>query len=389
MTGRSTAPGQGAPSRARVLEFALLSVALVLPAAAYATHTGRWWVVVLHIGLVLPLFWRHRFPTAVFAIIAAVALVQWLTYQPLPSDAALLLALYTVASTGPLVRTLVAGGVLELGVLLVSIDHPGYAAKTLGFIFLSGLTTAAAVLGTNVQTRRAYLREVEERAARLESERDQKARLAVAGERTRVARDMHDIVAHNLAVMIALTDGAALTLETNPRRARTALSEASNAGRTALSDLRRVLGILRDTESEAPRESMPHLSALDQLVETVRHTGLDVRYRTTGPVHELPQAIQLSAYRVVQEAVTNVMKHARRAQVVTVGITATESDVAILVHDDGSTAGTPPDEGHGLVGIRERAALHHGSVVAGPTTTGWRVECRLRLDLSDHEGEQW
>lgn len=395
----SATPGLGAPRPGRVLEYVAIGLLLVLPLPLYLEHGTRAFVVPLHLGLVLPLFLSRKAPEVAFAVIAAVAFVQWLIYHPMPSDFALLIALFNVASTRPWRITAIAAGVLEFGVLLVVLSQdtlggrvssgPGpLRAHIFDFVFLSGLTTAAAVLGTNLQTRRAYLREVEERAARLEGERDQKAQLAVAAERARVAREMHDIVAHNLAVMVALTDGASLTLESDPRRALLALGEASDAGRTALHDMRRVLGILRDSEAEASRESMPHLDALEQLVETVRHTGLDVRYRTRGSIQQLPEAMQLSTYRIVQEALTNVMKHAQRARLVTVDLMVTEFELVIAVRDDGAPRGVVGD-GHGLVGMRERVALHGGSVTAGPTTQGWSVEARIQIGQL-HEGrEQW
>lgn len=397
MTPYTQTPGLGDQRLARVFEWGALALLVLLPIPLYLHHTHRPIVLVFHLGLVLPLVWSRKAPEIVFAVIAAVALVQWLIYNPMPSDVALLIALFRVASTRSLRRTVFAAAVLEFGVLLVVLGHatlgggvdsgPGpLRAHFFDFIFLSGLTTAAAVLGTNLQTRRAYLREVEERAARLEGERDQQAQLAVAGERARVAREMHDIVAHNLAVMVALTDGATLTLTSNPGRATVALEEASKAGRAALTDMRRVLGVLRETDEEATREVMPHLTALDQLIETVRHTGLDVRYRTSGSIQELPEGLQLSTYRIVQEALTNVMKHARGAERVAIEIAVTETEVAIVVQDDGATSDSPPGIGHGLVGMRERAALHGGSVVAGPTPTGWRAETRLRIQHLDSEG---
>lgn len=398
MADLAGAPGQGTRRLGRVLPYVALGLLLVLPIPFYVAHSTHSFVVPLHLGLVLPLFWSRKAPEIAFAVIAAVAFIQWLVYDPMPSDVALLIGLFIVASTRPVRHTLIAAGVLEVGVLLVVLGHttlgghlssePGpLRARFFDFIFLSGLTTAAAVLGTNMQTRRAYLREVEERAARLEAERDQQAQLAVAGERARVAREMHDIVAHNLAVMVALTDGAALTLDTNPERATIALEAASKAGRTALTDMRQVLGILRDSDAEASREVTPHLGALDQLVETVRHTGLDVRYRTSGPIQTLTEALQLSTYRIVQEALTNVMKHARDARAVTVDVAITEAEVAIVVQDDGAAQSAPPGVGHGLVGIRERAALHGGTVVANATPTGWRTESRLRIEHLDEGGQ--
>ncbi|MGN6721725.1 MAG: sensor histidine kinase [Marmoricola sp.] len=398
MADLATAPGQGTQRLGRVLEYVALGLLLILPIPFYVAHRTHAFVVPIHLGLVLPLFWSRKAPELAFAVIAAVAFIQWLIYDPMPSDVALLIALFVIASTRPVRHTVMAAAVLELGVLLVVLGHGTLGGQTdyqpgplrahfFDFIFLSGLTTAAAVLGTNMQTRRAYLHEVEERAARLEAERDQQAQLAVAGERARVAREMHDIVAHNLAVMVALTDGAALTLTTNPQRATIALEEASKAGRTALTDMRQVLGILRDSDAEASREATPHLSALDQLVETVRHTGLDVRYRTSGPIQTLPEALQLSTYRIVQEALTNVMKHAHGARVVTVDVATSEVEVVIVVQDDGTASTAPPGVGHGLVGIRERAALHGGTVSAGATPAGWRTESRLRIEHLDEGGQ--
>lgn len=400
MATYSSVPGRGPQPLTRALEYVAISVLLIFPIPLYVVHTHRPIVVALHAALVIPLYWSRKFPEAAFAVIAAVAFVQWFIYSPMPSDVAVLIALFSIASTRPLRHAILAAAVVEIGVLMVVLRHdtlgggvvegPGpWRAHLFDFIFLSGLTTAATVLGTNHQNRRAYLAEVEERAARLESERDQQAQLAVAGERARVAREMHDIVAHNLAVMIALTDGAALTLHSNPDRATTALNEASNAGRIALTDMRRVLGILRDPDSvtQAPRETMPHLTALDQLIETVRYTGLDVRYRTSGPIRTLPEALQLSIYRIVQEALTNVMKHALGARTVTVEIAVTDLDVVIVVHDDGRAVSGPPGTGHGLVGMRERATLHGGTVAACSTPTGWRAEIHLQIQHLDTESE--
>lgn len=388
MTSYSSASRLGDERVGRLLEAIVFGLLVVLPVPLYLHHTHRPLVLVLHLCLVLPLLASRRAPELTFTVLAAVAFVQWLVYGPLPSDVSLLIALFRVAATRPLRRTVLAAAVLELGVLLVVLGHgtlgggvvygPGpLRAHIFDFVFLSGLTTAAAVLGTNLQTRRAYLREVEERAARLEAERDQQAQLAVAAERARVAREMHDIVAHNLAVMVALSDGAALTLTSDPERARVALEEVSKAGRAALMDTRRVLGILREEGAEASREAVPHLAALDRLVETVGHTGLDVRYRTRGSIRDLPEGLQLSTYRIVQEALTNVMKHAQGATLVTVDIAADDTDLTIVVQDDGSRTDARVGSGHGLVGMRERAALHGGTVTARPTSSGWRVEARL------------
>lgn len=384
MTDGSIEPGQGSQRLARVLEYVLLCILLVLPAVIYVWRTGHLYVGALHIALVLPLFWRRRFPELAFAVVAVVALVQWRIYEPMPSDAALLVSLYGIASTATLKRTLYGVATLEVGIVLVAFEYPNFAAGLGIFTLLTALTTQAAVLGVNAQNRRAYLHEVEQRAARLAVERDQERRLATAAEQARVAREMHDIVAHNISVMVALTDGASLTMPTDPDRAAVALAEASRAGRTALTDMRRVLGLLRP-EAAPARDPAPQLTSLDDLITTVRHTGLDVRYRTTGPIAALPDAVQLSIFRVVQEALTNVMKHAHGARAATVSITARGGEVVITIQDDAPPTGTDPGTGLGLIGMRERAALHDGAVTAGPTNTGWRTEARLRLDDTERE----
>lgn len=388
MAMNSSASGRGHQPPARLLEFVAITLLFVLPIPLYIAHAHRPLAVVLHIGLVAPLFWTRKAPEFVFAVIAAVAFVQWLVYEPSPSDVALLIGLFSVAASRPLRHTVVAAGVLEFGVLLVVLGHttlgggvtegPGpLRAHIFDFIFLSGLTTAAAVLGTNMQTRRAYLHAVEERAARLEAERDQQAQLAVAGERARVAREMHDIVAHNLAVMVALTDGAALTLRADPDRAEIALREASEAGRTALTDMRRVLGLLRGSVDDSDRVPPPQLVDLESLIDTVRRTGLEVYYKSGGDLSASPEAIQLSGYRIVQEALTNVMKHATGATRVAIHVRASKSRLVVIVEDDGRSSAAGSVAGHGLAGMRERAALHSGVVSAGSTRRGWRVLAQL------------
>lgn len=334
-------------------------------------------------ALVAPLPFRRWFPLPTFLVMSAVAFVQWLMFAPAAADAALLLAFYSVAVSGSRRQVVAAAGVLEIGVLLAVLRYTNGPPR-LAFVFLSGLVTAAGVLGVSVRTRRAYLQEVEARAARLEFERDQQAQLAVSAERARVAREMHDIVAHNLSVMIALTDGAALTLTTDPRRAGGALSEASRAGRAALADMRRVLGVLRDDDDPAALAPAPGLTDLEQLLGAVRHTGLDVRYETTGPLTHLEPAVQLSAYRIVQEAVTNTIKHADGATRVDVLLDVAPNGVEVRIRDNGrGVQQVRPEEtgGHGLVGMRERAAVHAGEVAAGPTVTGWLVRAWLPTEI--------
>jgi signal transduction histidine kinase len=333
--------------------------------------------------LVLPLVWRRRAPLTVFAFIAAVAFGQWLTGLPAFADFALLWAFYAVAAYAPTRRTVIAGLALELGVVLAVVRDGGHGQDVLGgFLFLSALVTAAGVLGVNVRIRRAYLAAVEQRAAQLEFERDQQSQLAVAAERARIAREMHDVIAHNLTVVVALTDGAALTVATNPARAAAAITEASAAGRTALCEMRQVLGVLRDTDQSASMTPAPAVGDLDALLETVRRTGIDVRFETEGRLDDLGSGLELTIFRLVQEAVTNTVKHAVSPSHIVVRLARSDHEVSVRITDDGSpqpstAANVAAGTGQGLVGMRERVAVHAGQVETGATPHGWQVAARL------------
>lgn len=226
------------------------------------------------------------------------------------------------------------------------------------------------------------------------ADRERYAELAVAVERVRIARDVHDIVAHSLSVMIALADGAALTIDRDPRRAREAIVQAADTGRAALSDIRQSLAVLRAASGESDdgpgRTPEPVLADLDALLDTVRGTGLQVTYHTGGSLHDLPTPLQLALYRLVQEATTNTVKHARRATRVTVSIRRGRADLRVLIDDNGDPApvegqARAVDQGHGLLGMRERIVLHDGRLVAGPTSTGWRVTAWLPLPDGRHK----
>lgn len=214
-----------------------------------------------------------------------------------------------------------------------------------------------------------------------EAQRDQLTQLAVAAERNRIAREMHDIVAHNLSVMIALTDGAALTLERDPARALDAIGQASATGRAALTEMRNTFALLRsgpdDTESQ--RHPEPSLADLDALLETARSTGLQVTYHLSGRADGLSTGLQLAVFRLVQEGITNTLKHAPRATRLQVSVRRGQEDLRVVVDDNGGTGVTSPVFGHGLIGMRERVGLHDGRLFAGPTSSGWRVSAWLPL----------
>ncbi|MFC4030560.1 sensor histidine kinase [Streptomyces polygonati] len=334
-------------------------------------------------ALVLPLAARRRQPGAAFAGVAAVAFAQWLAGVRTPADAALLVALYTVAAYRGRRLTVAAFLVLEVGIALATLRWSLHERGAATFVSLSGMAVAAAVIGTSMRARREQMAFLEDRAVRLERERDQQAQLAVAGERTRIAREMHDIVTHNLSVMVALADGAAFAQERSPERATVAMRQVSATGRQAITDMRRFLGVLRADEPDALRHPMPGIAQLEGLAEQVRAAGLPTRLEIAGEPATASAAAQLTVYRLVQEALTNTLKHAPAGTRAQVSIACGGDAVRITVTDDG--AGTvPPDPGsatgHGLPGMRERAAAYAGRLSAGPLPGGgWQVAALLDL----------
>ncbi len=342
--------------------------------------------VAFDVAFAVPLLWRSRWPFPVFMVTAGIAFAQWLVGVRVLGDVALLIALYTVASREDRRTTLTAAAILEIGVIL-ALARWFHDAHIRSFIGLTGLVAAACALGMNVRGRRRLLESLEERAARLELERDQEGKLAAAAERARIARELHDVVAHNLTVMIALSDGAAYALRHDPDDAEHALDTASRTGRLALAEMRRLLGVLReDSGDQGPqRDPQPGVPEIDGLIEQVRAAGLPVSYRVSPDARALPEGIQLTLFRIVQEALTNTLKHAGPSATAEVELIANGSDVRLSVADTGAT--TAPANGNGGAGLRgmhERAAVYSGSVEAGPRPGGgWRVAARLPLPESE------
>jgi signal transduction histidine kinase len=354
-------------------------------------------------ALTFPLVFRRRAPMTVFLVIAAVAFVQWLVTGPGLADLALLVALYTVAleSEWPLVTAAVV--ILEAGVVMATLRWEPALNNVQSIVFLTGLVFTALLAGVVVRALRSQLDWLAERAERLEVERDQQASLAAATERARIAREMHDVVSHNIQVMVTLADAASAAQVTDPARAAEAIGEVSSTGRQALTDMRRMLGVLRDEpepagadatgaattgtatgSGRAPFAPQPGLRELNALVERVRGTGLDVSIRREGVPFEVSGAAGLTVYRVVQEALTNALKHADEPTEVKVRLVFADPDVSVRITDDGRTRVSVPataaaDGGHGLSGMAERAAAFGGTLRAGPRDAGgWEVEAMLR-----------
>ncbi|MFD7180699.1 sensor histidine kinase [Streptomyces sp. NPDC059904] len=349
-------------------------------------------MLALQAGLVLPLLWRRRSPAAAFGAVTAVFILQWCLGAALRADVALFVALYSLALHGRLRQLPWACAVMAGAVGLVAVRVSPAVSVWDALFFLLSTATAALALGLMIRIRRAQLAGLRDRAARLETERDQRGRLAVAAERTRVAREMHDIVGHNLSVIVTLADAGAYATTVAPERGREALHLIGDTGRQALGELRRLLGVLREADgprTEPELSPQPGLADIDALCEGVRAAGLDVIYRTGGDVDALDSGVQLTVYRIVQEALTNTLKHAGADSRANLAIVVENTRLTITVQDSGPAApagrrGPANEEGHGLVGMRERVALYSGHVSAGPAGAGWTV--RAALDLAPQGG---
>ena len=331
---------------------------------------------------------RRVWPTGVFLAASAIGFAQWLLGFPLLGDVALLIALYTVAAHQSRTRALLAAGVLEVGAVMAAVRWEPAGTLPRSLLFLTATVVAALFAGLTAASGSRYLAWMDERARRLEIERDQQAAIAAAAERTRIARELHDIVSHSLSVVITLADAAALVSRADPGQGAEAMAEVSEVGRHALSDMRAMLGVLRTDEAadpktarprRAPQPPQPGVGQLGALMERIRATGLDVSLSVDGIPFPVGAAAELTAFRIVQEALTNTLRHAG-ARHAWVTISYDEPEVRIRVSDDGIAAmAAGASGGHGIDGMRERAALHHGALHAGPADGGgWLVEATLR-----------
>jgi signal transduction histidine kinase len=304
---------------------------------------------------------------------------------PIPSDVALLVLLYTVAAyrprrySVPALLTCIGG---SLTAVLVWLPVPGQVSlvqRLLLAVFLfGGVSFACWILGDSMRYRRGYYAALEDRAARLEAERHAEAKVAAAAERARIARELHDVVAHHVSVMVVQADGAGYVLQSDPERAATALAAVSATGRQALTELRRLLGVLRSTDQQAELAPLPGLGELRELLDQARTAGLEVSYILTGEPRELPEGAELAAYRVVQESLTNTRKHAGLAATAAVTLQYEPDGLIVQVTDDGIVAPTSGPAGHGLTGMRERIEMYGGAVWAGPMADGgFRVRAWL------------
>ncbi|GIG22884.1 two-component sensor histidine kinase [Cellulomonas chitinilytica] len=381
---------------------------LVVPfAVAVPGYGNRGWVLYLTtVLLVAPLAWRRVRPTASVAAVYTVALLQMVFLTPLliPADLTVPVALYSVTVHGPrwAHRVAVGGALLGSLTLAVLLSGSSYPPAALGTAIIASSTMLTVwAFGLARRSRRETIEALVDRAQRLEVERDQQTQIATAAERARIARDLHDIVAHSLSVVIAQADGGRYAAEADPAAATRALATIGETGRAALTDMRRLLGVLRagpggtgGAGSPGPGEPatatgstpavdrfapQPSADDIGALVDQVRGSGVRVSLVRMGTPRRLPPGMGLAVYRIAQEALTNVLKHAGPDPQVTVMVSWQPEAILVEVDDDGRGASAESDGlGQGMLGMRERATMFGGTVTAGPRPGGgFRVRAQL------------
>jgi signal transduction histidine kinase len=349
----------------------------------HAPPQSLWLLIPAVLLLFLPLLARRRFPfgapAAVFLYAGAIsfAFTRLVTF----SFTVFLLVLASMFLLGLLEdrRQALTGVAIALGAGAIVTHNDPYQA-TGDFLFTAILFVIVWLAGSGLGSKLAQVRRAEERATRFEREREERARSAVAEERTRIARELHDVVGHSVSVMTVQASGVRRLLRPDQEREREALLVVEQTGREALAEMRRLVGVLRRPEEAPALAPQPSLEYLHKLVDQVRESGLMVELTVEGKAEKLPASVDLAAYRLVQEGLTNTLKHAH-ARKAEVSVRYGEGEVELVVSDDGRGQGDGDGGGHGLVGIRERIAVCGGELRAGPRPGGG-YEIRARLPMS-------
>jgi signal transduction histidine kinase len=337
---------------------------------------------------------RRRMPEKMLLLAVAGGAVQLaVDIELTAANFSMLVIIYTVAATGAgwssrlaLIGGLSAATIAQIRWPALEASLPGRVAIV---VFQTVPFALAWVLGDSMRTRRAYFEQLEERASRLEKEREAQSKVAVAAERARIARELHDVVAHNVSVMVVQADGAAYVLDAAPDQAKKALETISSTGRQALAEMRRLLGVLRTGEHMEAGEYVPQpdVEQIEDLVEQCRGSGLPVDFKVEGTPRPLPSGVELTAYRIVQEALTNTRKHGGPNAGASVRLVYFDDGLGLLVEDDGKGAphelyedGGVDGRGHGLIGMRERVGMVGGTLDTGPRPGGgFRISALLPL----------
>lgn len=354
------------------------------------------WYITLPIdaAMVAPLVIRRRHPVVSSYLVLAVGIAHGVLQAGVTNLFAALIAVYTLVAYTT--RKHAAGYTVLLvcaAAVQAYFQSPGEPLYSL--IMTTAFISIAWAVGEYIGARRAYHRELEARLKLLETERDHAATMAVAQERSRIARELHDVVAHSVSVIVVQADGASYALRQNPDTADRAIRTISETGRSALTELRRLLDVLRNTDAdEEPRVPQPEATELTELVDRVRAAGLPVRLEL-DELDELPAGVSLGVYRIVQEALTNTLKHAGEGAEARVTVRREDGNVRVEAYDDGAGRArqlTPagdagdtvqPPGGNGVIGMRERAHVYGGSLDAGPGAAGgWHVTALLPTRLS-------
>ncbi|OLT16647.1 hypothetical protein BJF80_04670 [Serinicoccus sp. CUA-874] len=369
--------------------------------------------LVLSVLQIVPLLWRRRRPLPVALVVAGGCALQVVFMDtPMPANVAVLIAVYSAAASGTRTTSRVVLGLGLAGALIAAIDWTGpiYTGTDLGVlavqaVFMACFVGVAWTLGDVMRRRREVVSRLQEQNRALARDQAQRARLAAQDERATIAREMHDVVAHSLAVVVVQADGGlyaarqALSRGTGEAadqdRQRAALEQAATTletlaetARASLADTRRLVGVLRDPGSDPEYAPLQGLAHLDDLVQRVRASGVDVSMHVRGEVDGLSTEADLAAYRVVQEALTNAMKHAGPGASVDVDLLRTPEVLLVRVTDDGDGAAQDDHdgEGNGLIGMRERVEVLGGSVSAGPRARrGWEVVATLPVARATDE----
>ncbi len=316
-----------------------------------------------------PLVWRHQAPVVVLVATGIAAAAYGIAPYPDPLlHLGTLIALYAVVACCER-RIAYLAGAVTAAAIVVSTAASG-DANAMDYFSSLALAGVAWALAEGQRSRIAYQAEVEARVERLAVERDTEARQAVADERVRIARELHDVVAHHVSMMVVQAEAGAAVSATAPAQSGERFDGISTTGRQALTELRRLVGVLRADDETGPSEPQPGLDQAEALVAQVRESGLDVVFRVEGRPRPIPAGVDLSAYRIVQEALTNTVKHAGPARA-SVTICYRDGAIDLEVLDDGrGDAVSFGSSGHGLVGIRERVAIFGGALSAGPRPDG-------------------
>jgi signal transduction histidine kinase len=329
---------------------------------------------------------RRRHPLWSMGVISSAALLQVILFpsspDPLPYDLAVLVGMYTVVKYARrLWQGLLAAGVVGIGIAIEVVRHGKADTWYMLALWYVGVCGGVWLMAYTVRQRRIYVASLEDRAATLEREREHLAKIAVADERAAIARELHDVVAHSLAVMIVQADGGRYAFDKDPEKARQALATVASTGRDALEDMRRLVGVLRGSETspEQQRRAIT-LTELGTLIDGARNAGLDVELDNALP-EQLPPAVELAVYRIAQEGLTNVLRHAGASAKVGLCLKHVDQRVTVSVTDDGGQTRYAPKQqgkGHGITGMRERVAVHGGTLSAGPVSPrGWTLTAEI------------